>query len=131
MGWPLRIFDNTSIANNNEHQKARKNATMATINNNAKNVALRLLKRFFEPYNCWTKIKNRHEAPSGPRIVALMNSFVHKSQQDNVSMDAYLSEVKEVVASLDEADIEIPKPLVVYMTIHNSPMNTKSLRESP
>ncbi|KAG0595621.1 hypothetical protein M758_UG182400, partial [Ceratodon purpureus] len=63
-------------------------SALAAINNNAKNTTLRLLKRFF-----------------------------NMRKSDSVSMDSFLTEVKEVVDLLEELDLELPEPIVVYWTV--------------
>lgn len=67
----------------------RENALVA-INNNAKNIVLRLQKNYTKPYNCWTKIKNQYEAHNGPQVVGLMYDFIFKFKYDSVTTDTYL-----------------------------------------
>ncbi|KAG0575112.1 hypothetical protein KC19_VG319500, partial [Ceratodon purpureus] len=44
-----------------------------------------------------------------------------KRKSDSVSIDLFLTEVKEVVDLLEELDLELPEPIVVYWTVQNLP----------
>lgn len=50
-----------------------------------------------------------------------MNDFIFKRKYDNVSMDTYLTEVKEIIDLLEEVAVEISKPLVVNTIVQNLP----------
>ena len=102
-------------------ERLGRESALTAINNNAKNAALRLLKRYKEPYRCWTKLKDRYEAFNGPRKTMLIEKIFSMRKSENVSMDTYLTDVKEVVDLLEEVDIDLPEDVVVYYTVKSLP----------
>jgi hypothetical protein len=58
-----------------EEEKAARQQVMSIINNNVKNSALPLLRRYEDPYECCTGLKARYESDSGPRRVMLLEKF--------------------------------------------------------
>lgn len=94
---------------------------MNIINNNAKNNALKLLRRYNDPYECWTGLKTRYEYDSGPRRVMLIHKFLALRKTESISMDAHLTEVREIANLLEEGDVNIPEDIIVYYTLKNLP----------
>jgi len=58
-----------------EEEKAARQHVMSIINSNVKNSALPLLRRYEDPYECWTGLKARYESDSGPHCVMLLEKF--------------------------------------------------------
>ena len=94
---------------------------MNIINSNAKNNALKLLRRYHDPYECWTGLKSRYESDSGPRRVMLIDKFFALQKIDSISMDAHLTEVREIANLLEEVDVNIHEDIIVYYTLKHLP----------
>ena len=94
---------------------------MNVINSNAKNSALKLLRRYSDPHECWMGLKTIYESDSGPRRVMLIEKFFSLRKTESIFMDAHLTEVKEITNILDEVDVNIPKDIIVYYTLKNLP----------
>ena len=104
-----------------EEERIARQQVLSIINSNAKNNALRLLHRYSDPYDCWLGLKTRYESDSGPRRVMLIEKFFSLRKTESVSMDAYLTEVKEITNLLEEVEVVIPKDIIVYYTLKNLP----------
>ena len=104
-----------------EEERTARQQVMSIINSNAKNSALKLLRRYHDPYECWTGLKTRYESDSGPRRVMLIEKFFALRKTESISMDAHLTEVKEVANLLEEVDVIIPEDIIVYYTLKNLP----------
>ena len=77
----------------NAERKGRQ-AALSAINGSIKgDVALKLLKRYFDPFDCWSSLKSRYESDSTARQMSLIDKFF--SIRKNGSMDAYLVDMKE------------------------------------
>ena len=104
-----------------EEERTARQQVMSIINSNAKNNALKLLRRYHDPYECWTGLKTRYESDSGPRRVMLIEKFFALRKTESISMDAHLTKVKEVANLLEEVDVIIPEDIIVYYTLKNLP----------
>lgn len=104
-----------------EEEKTSRQQVMSMINSNAKNIALKLLRRYHDPHECWTGLKTRYESDSGPRRVMLIDKFFSLRKTESISMDAHLTEVKEIANLLEEVDVNIPEDIIVYYTLKNLP----------
>lgn len=104
-----------------EEEKAARQQVMSIINSNAKNSALPLLRRYDDPYDCWTGLKARYESDSGPRRVMLLEKFFAMRKTESVSMDTHLTEVKNVANLLKEVEVNMPEDVIVYYTLKNLP----------
>ena len=104
-----------------EEERMARLHVMSIINSNAKNTALKLLRHYSDPYECWTWLKTRYESDSGPRRVMLIEKFFSLRKTESISMDAHLTEVKEVANLLEEVDVIIPEDIIVYYTLKNLP----------
>jgi len=104
-----------------EKERMARQQVMSIINSNAKNNALKLLRRYDDPYECWTRLKTRYESNSGPRRVMLIDKFFALRKTDSISMDSHLTEVKEVASQLEEVEVKIPEDIIVYYTLKNLP----------
>ena len=102
-------------------EKTQRQQVMSIINSNAKNNALKLLRRYNDPYECWTGLKTRYESDSGPRRVMFIEKFFSLRKTESISMDAHLTEVKEVANLLEEIEVNIPEDIIVYYTLKNLP----------
>lgn len=98
---------------------------MSIINSNAKNYALKLLRRYNDSYECWTRLKTRYESGSGPRRVMLIGRFFALRKTEPISMDAHLTEVREIANLLEEIDVNILKDIIIYYTLKNLPKEYK------
>lgn len=54
-----------------------------------------------------------------PWSVMLIYKFFDMRKLDNMSMDLYLTEVKEVVDLLEELDVDLSKAIVVYYIVRH------------
>ena len=104
-----------------EEERTARQQVMSIINSNAKNSALKLLRRYHDPHECWTSLKLRYESDSGPHRVMLIEKFFSLRKTEAISMDAYLIEVKEVANLLEEVDVIILEDIIVYYTLKNMP----------
>ena len=104
-----------------EEEKMARQQVMSIINSNAKNSALKLLRRYKDPYECWTGLKTRYESDSGPRRVMLLEKFFALRKTEAISMDTHLTEVKEVANLLEEVEVIIPEDVIVFYTLKNLP----------
>lgn len=104
-----------------EEEKTARQQVLSIINSNAKNTALKLLRRYNDPYECWTGLKTRYESDSGPRRVMLIDKFFSLRKTEAISMDAHLTEVKEIANLLEEVEVVIPEDIIVYYTLKNLP----------
>jgi hypothetical protein len=104
-----------------EEERIARQQVMSIINSNAKNTALRILRRYHDPHECWISLKTRYESNSGPRRVMLIDKFFALRKTDSISMDAYLTEVKEVANLLEEVNVNISEDIIVYYTLKNLP----------
>ena len=102
--------------------RGRMQAPIAALNESAKNTAYLLMKRYKDPEVCWTQLKERYEVESNPRKVMLIDRFFSMKKTSSMSMDDYLTDMKEAADSLEELGIPLPEPIVVYYTIKNLPM---------
>ena len=101
-----------------EEEKMARQQVMSIINSNAKNNALKLLRRYHDPYECWTGLKVRYGSDSGPRLI---EKFFSLRKTESVSMDAHLTEVREIANLLKEVDVNIPEDIIVYYTLKHLP----------
>lgn len=51
----------------------------------------------------------------------LIDKFFALRKTESISMDAHLTEVKEIANLLDEVDVNIPEDIIVYYTLKNLP----------
>ena len=104
-----------------EEEMMARQQVMGIINSNAKNSALKLLRRYNDPYECWTGLKARYESDSGPRRVMLLEKFFAMRKTEAVSMDTHLTEVREVANLLEEVEVNMPEDVIVFYTLKNLP----------
>lgn len=100
-----------------KEEKTARQQVMSIININAKNSALKLLRQYHDPHECWTGLKTRYESDSGPCRVMLIDNFFALRKTKSISMDAHLTEVKEIANLLEEVDVNIPEDIIVYYTL--------------
>jgi hypothetical protein len=68
---------------------------MNAINSSIKKgVALKLLKRYSKPFDCWTSLKLKYESDSTARQMLLIDKFF--TIRKTGTMDKYLVDIKEV-----------------------------------
>ena len=113
--------------NMSDEERMARQQVMSLINNSAKNNALRILRRYIDPYECWTGLKTRYESDSGPRRVMLIEKFFSLRKTESVSMDEHLTEVKEVANLLEEVEVII-EDIIVYYTLKNLPKEYEIFR---
>ena len=86
------LFDYCTVAPShimNNVERKRRQATLSAINSSVKgDVALKLLKRYSDPFDYWSLVKSRYESDSTTRQMSLIDKFF--SIRKNGSMDAYL-----------------------------------------
>lgn len=106
-----------------EEEMMARQQVMGIINSNAKNNALKLLRRYNDHYECWTGLKARYESDSGPRRVhdGRLEKFFAMRKTEAVSMDTHLTEVREVANLLEEVEVNMPEDVIVFYTLKNLP----------
>lgn len=102
-----------------EEEKMARQQILSVINSNAKNNTLKLLRRYSDPYECWLGLKTKYESDSGPRRVMLIEKFFALRKTESVSMDAHLTEVKEIANLLEKVNVIISDDIIVYYTLRN------------
>ena len=103
-----------------ENEKKGRQLALSAINASVKgNVAIKLLKRYTEPHECWTSLKTCYESDSTSRQVLLIDKFF--SIRKLHSMDEYLADMKEAADSLEELDVPLPEKILVAYTLKNLP----------
>lgn len=108
-----------------EEERLAHQQVMSIINSNAKNSALKLLRRYNDPYECWTGLKSRYELDSGPRRVMLLAKFFALRKTEAVSMDAHLTEMREIANLLEEVEVIIPEDVIVFYTLKKLPRSMR------
>ena len=104
-----------------EEERTARQQVMSIINSNARNNALKLLQRYHDPHESRTGLKTRYESDSGPCRVMLIDKFFTLRKSESITMDAHLTEVKEIANLLEEVDVNIPEDIIVYYTLKNLP----------
>ena len=51
----------------------------------------------------------------------LIDNFFALRKTESISMDAHLTEVKEIANLLEEVDVNIPEDIIVYYTLKHLP----------
>lgn len=82
-------------------------------------VAIKLLKRYKDPFGCWTSLKARYESDSHSRKILIIDKFF--SIRRTNSMDEYLANMKEAADEMEELDVGLLEPVVVFYTTKNLP----------
>lgn len=77
--------------NMSEEEKMARQQVMSIINNNAKNNALKLLRRYHDPYECWTGLKAIYKSDSGPHRVMLIDKFYARLEKNWFYLHGYSS----------------------------------------
>ena len=79
-----------------ENEKKGRKLALSAINKSVKGtVAIKLLKKYTDPNECWTSLKTRYESDSTSRQVLLIDKFF--SIRKLHSMDEYPADMKEAV----------------------------------
>ena len=104
-----------------DEERMARQQVMGIINSNAKNNALKLLRHYNDPYECWTGLKTRFESDSGPRKAMISEKFFALRKTDSISMDSHLIEVREVANQLEEVEVNILEDVIVCYILKNLP----------
>ena len=101
-----------------DNEKKGRQLAVSGINGNIKgNVAIKLLKRYTDPNECWTSLKTRYESDSTSKQVLFVDKFFSIRKLN--SMDEYLADIKEAVDLVEELDVPLPKRILVAYTLKN------------
>ena len=93
---------------------------MSAINSSVKGgVVVKLLKWYFEPFNCWTLLNSRYEPDSTTRQMLLIDKFFTIIKTG--TMDEYLADVNETADEMEEVDVGQSEKVIVYHTLKNLP----------
>ena len=115
--WCLQVRSTEPTA---ASEKKGRELALSSITRNAKENALRLMRRFTDPYQLWQhQLKERHEANKNPRKVHLIEKFFSTRKTASMSMDKYLTEMKETADLLEEAGVPLSKDVIVWYTLKN------------
>jgi hypothetical protein len=100
---------------------------MSAINNSVKGgVALKLLKRYSEPFECWTSLKSRYESDSTARQMLLIDKFF--TIRKIGSMDEYLVDIKEAADQMEEVNVGLSEKVIVHHTLKNLPRDYNTIK---
>jgi hypothetical protein len=101
---------------------------MSAINSSVKGgIALKLLKRYSEPFDCWTSLKSRYESDSTARQMLLIDKFF--TIRKSYSMDEYLADIKEAADQMEEVDVGLPEKVIVYHILKNLPRDYNTIKQ--
>ena len=102
------------------NEKKGRQLALSTINGSVKGtVAIKLLKRYTDPNECWTSLKTKYESDSTSRQVLFIDKFFSIRKLN--SMDEYLADMKEAADSLEELDVPLPEKILVAYILKNLP----------
>ena len=125
------LFDYCTIApsqNMTDQEKKERQVALSAINGSFKrDVALKLLKCYSEPYECWSSLKSRYESDSTARQMSLIDRFF--SIRKNGSMDAYLVDIKEATDHMEEVEVGLLEKVIVYHTLKNLPSEYHTFKQ--
>jgi hypothetical protein len=79
----------------------------------AKDTPFSLMKMFREPYKYWQYFKFRLKVDNNQLKIQLIEKFNATKKTSSMSMDEYLTQMKDIVDSLEEIGIPLPKDVVV------------------
>ncbi len=68
---------------------------------------------------CWITLKRCYEDDSGPKHIYLIDKKFNLRKIKNISMDANLTERKNVVDKMEKVNVGLLEDVVVYYTIKN------------
>jgi hypothetical protein len=104
-----------------------RHVAMSAINNSVKGgVALKLLKRYSEPFECWTSLKSRYESDSTARQMLLIDKFF--TIRKIGSMDEYLVDIKEAADQMEEVNVGLSEKVIVHHTLKNLPRDYNTIK---
>ena len=92
-----------------------------SLTRNSKGNALRVMRRSTDPSQLWQHLKERYEANNNPRKMHLIKKFFSTKKISSMSMDEYLTKMKEVADLLEDAGVPLPEDAVVWYTLKNLP----------
>ena len=81
---------------------------LSSLTSNTKGNALRLMRRLTNPSQLWQHLKERYEADNNPRKVHLIEKFFSTKKTNSMSIDEYLTEMKEVADLLEDVGVPLP-----------------------
>jgi hypothetical protein len=104
----------------NDEREAR-SRVMSILISNVKGNALKFLKRYREPYECWTDLKFRYESDNGPRRHSLLDKLFNFKKIESMTMDSCLVDIRNITDTLEEIGYQLPEDTIVYCTIASLP----------
>ena len=102
-------------------EERRRELALSSLNRNAKGNALRLMRRFTYPHQLWQHLKEKYEVDNNPRKVHLIEKFFSTKKTGSMSMDEYLTEMKETTGLLEDVEVSLPEEVIVWNTFKNLP----------
>jgi hypothetical protein len=125
------LFDFCVTARTNptpELERKGRQAAMSAINSSVKGgVALKLLKRYSDPFDCWMSLKSRYESDCTERQMLLIDKFF--TIRKTASMDEYLADMREAADQLEEVEVGLPEKVIVYHTLKNLPREFDTIKQ--
>jgi hypothetical protein len=94
--------------------------TLQIMTDSVKDSMVSVVRRFTDPYVCWTHLRNRYESRSGSRRLMLLRKIVTFRKEETVSMEKYLTDVKNTIDQLENLLVNIPEELIV-LVLHSLP----------
>ena len=126
-----KLFVYCSVPSNpfmEDVERKGRQAALSAISGSIKgDVALKLLKRYSDPFHCWSSLKSRYESDSTTRQMPLIDKFF--SIRKNGSMDIYLADMKEAADQMEEVEVGLPEKVIVYHTLKNLPSDYDMLKQ--
>ena len=109
-------------------ERKGRQAALSAISGSIKgDVALKLLKRYSDPFHCWSSLKSRYESDGTARQMSLIDKFF--SIRKHGSMDAYLADMKEAADQMEEVEVGLLEKVIVYHTLKNLPSEYDMLKQ--
>lgn len=87
--------------------------TMSAFNIHTNFFVLNLLKWYSNPFVCWKAIKDGSDVV--PKKVMLIGKIFSLRKIDNITMDAHLTKIKNVVDQLEEIGMSLHEDIIVHL----------------
>ena len=98
-------------------EKQGRTQALSAFNESVKNAAIKLLRKYWAPFDCWTSLKDCYESNNHPRKVTLINKFF--SIRKGNSIDEYLIDMKEAADLLEKVGFSLLESIVCYYIVNN------------
>jgi hypothetical protein len=103
-----------------EELEGRANA-LYIITDSVKDSMVSVVRKFTDPFVCWTNLRDQYESRSGSGRLMLLRKMVTFRNEETMTMEQYLTEVKNTIDQLENMLVHIPEELIVLLVLHSLP----------